>query len=44
MKRAEIEAKIAMVQEQLARERHPSTLATLNKCLERLIMMDADDD
>ena len=44
MTRAEIEARIRLVQQQLARETHPSTLATLNRCLEKLIMMEADDE
>lgn len=44
MTRVEIEAKIRLVQSQLARETHPSTLAMLNRCLERLIMMEASDE
>lgn len=44
MKRSEIEARIATLQAMLAKERDCSTLATINRCLERLIMMDADDD
>lgn len=44
MKRAEIEMRIRLTERRLATETHPSTLATLNRCLERLIMMEAEDD
>jgi hypothetical protein len=44
MTRLEIEAKIRLVQLQLARETYPSTLAMLNRCLEKLIMMEASDE
>lgn len=44
MTRKEIEAKIRVVEKMIASERNTSTLATLNRCLERLIMMDADDE
>ena len=44
MTREEIEMRIRMVQYQLSKETSPSTLAMLNRCLERLIVMDADDE
>jgi hypothetical protein len=44
MTRKEIEARIAFVEKQLAITRDVSTLAILNRCLEKLIMMDASDD
>ena len=44
MTRAEIEARIRLVQQQLARETNSSTLATLNRCLEKLVMMEASDE
>lgn len=44
MTRAQIEARIEVIQDMLCRETNARTLATLNRCLERLIMMDADDD
>jgi hypothetical protein len=44
MTRQEIEQRIKFVQDQLAKETHPSTLAMLNRCMERLIMMKASDD
>lgn len=40
----QIEARIAALQRMLATETDPSTLATINRCLERLIMMDPDDE
>lgn len=40
----QIEARIAWVQEQLASARHPQDLASLNRTLERLIMLDASDE
>lgn len=42
MTRQEIEKRIRLVQSQLAKETNPSTLAMLNRCLERLIMTDAE--
>ena len=44
MARSKIESRIRLVESMLAKETDPSTLATLNRCLERLIMMDADDE
>lgn len=44
MTRAEIEARIKTVEKMLAEERHPAGLASLNKTLEKLIMMKADDE
>lgn len=44
MSREEIEARIRLVESRLAKETHPQTLAMLNRCMERLIMMEADDD
>lgn len=44
MTRQEIEAKIRALEKMIAAERNVSTLATLNRCLERLIMMDADEE
>lgn len=44
MTRQEIEARIRFVQDELSRARHPADLASLNRCMERLIMMDADDE
>lgn len=44
MKRAEIEARLITLQEMWAKETDSSTLATLNRCIENLIMMDAEDD
>lgn len=44
MKRADIEARIVTLQNMHAAETNASTLATLNRCIERLIMMDAEDD
>lgn len=44
MDRHDIETKIHQVQRMLAAERDTSTLATLNSCLEKLTLMDADDD
>lgn len=38
MTRDEIETRIRIVQDQLSRESHPSTIATPNRCLERLIV------
>lgn len=44
MKRSEIERRINFVQQKLAEARDPQTLASLNRTLERLIMMEAEDD
>ena len=44
MRRAEIEKRISMVQKKLQTENNLSTIATLNRCLDRLIMMEASDD
>lgn len=44
MTREEIETKIRGVERMIAVERDMSTLATLNRCLEHLIMLDADDE
>lgn len=44
MTREQIETRIRMIESQLAAARHPQDLAALNKTLERLIMLDADDD
>jgi len=44
MTREEIEMRIRLVESQLCKETNPSTLATLNRCLEKLIMMEADDE
>jgi len=44
MKRAEIETRIKVVERMLTRETECSTLATLNRCYERLVMMEAEDD
>lgn len=35
---------IASLQSMLATETHPTTLATINRCIENLIMMDPTDD
>lgn len=44
MKRSMIEAKIRLTEKLIAEERNTSMLASLNRCMEKLIMMDADDD
>lgn len=44
MTRAEIEHRIRVLERLLATETNLSTLATLNRCLERLIMLEAEDD
>lgn len=44
MTRETIEARIRFVEGQMAVETDPSTLATLNRCMERLIFMEADDE
>lgn len=44
MTRQQIETRIAYLQSKLASETHPSTLAMLNRCIERLIMMQPDDE
>lgn len=44
MTRDQIEAKILALQHMAARETDPSTLATINRCIERLVMMEAEDE
>ena len=44
MTRAQIEVRIQFVQDRLAEARHPENLKQLNGLLEKLIMMEADDD
>lgn len=44
MTRDEIEMRIRLVQSQMAGTVHASTLATLNRCLDKLIMMEPDDE
>lgn len=44
LSRAEIEKKIEFVQRQLAAATRPSTMAVLNHCLDKLIMMEASDE
>lgn len=44
MTREQIEERIRLVQDQLSKETNCSTLAMLNRCMERLIMMKADDE
>ena len=44
MKRDQIELRIRALERMHAVERDVSTLATINKLLERLIMMDAEDE
>lgn len=44
MTRDEIEMRIRLVQSQMAGTVHASTLATLNRCMDRLIMMEPDDE
>ncbi len=40
----QIDARLAVLQEMQAKERDPSTLATLARCIEKLVMMDPDED
>lgn len=44
MTRDEIEARIRFIEKRLAEETHPQALANYNRCLETLIMMEAEDD
>ena len=44
MTRKEIEARIRLIEERLARVTHPQDIATCNRILERLIMMEAEDE
>lgn len=43
MTQAEIDARIRSLEDMLAKETNPSTLATLNRCIEILIMRDPDE-
>ena len=44
MTRKEIETRIELIQKQLNKARHPEDIKSLSRTLERLIMMDAEDD
>ena len=44
MTREQIEARIEFIQKQLNKARHPEDIKSLSRTLERLIMMDAEDD
>ncbi len=44
MKRRTIESRVAIVEKRLATAREPQDLATLNRCLEQLVMMESDED
>ena len=44
MTRAQIEVRIEFVQDKLSAATHPEDLKALNALLEKLILMDADDD
>lgn len=44
MKRSEIEWRIKAMQKRLAEVTHPKDIAATNRVIEKLIMMDAEDD
>jgi hypothetical protein len=44
MTHAEIEKRIRIVQHLQAEETHPSTLRMLAGCMEKLVLMEADDE
>ena len=44
MTREQIETRIEFIQKQLNKARHPEDIKSLSRTLERLIMMDAEDD
>lgn len=44
MTRQQIENRIRLIQKKLSEARHPQDIAALNQILERLIMMEADDE
>ena len=44
MTREQIESRIRLMQDRLAVVTHPQDIATCNRCIERLIMMEADDE
>jgi hypothetical protein len=44
MTRAQIELRIRIVECELSKAKDVSTIATLNRCLEKLIMMEASDE
>ena len=44
MTREQIETRIEFIQNKLNEARHPEDIKSLSRTLERLIMMDAEDD
>lgn len=44
MTREQIEARIRFIQDRLTKVTHPQDIAACNRILEKLILMDADDE